>query len=104
VRELQNVLERAMMNSDEHRLGVSDFKELVPVPLDQGAGSPRVPPGHTFSEALAEAGRQILRSALQDCNGNVVEAARRLGIGRATFYRRMAALQPESQKQDMPQI
>jgi transcriptional regulator of acetoin/glycerol metabolism len=37
---------------------------------------------------VAEAERRILESALKACNGNVVEAARRLGIGRATFYRK----------------
>jgi transcriptional regulator with PAS, ATPase and Fis domain len=104
VRELQNVLERAMMNSDEHRLEISDFKELLPELQEQGTARPILPSGCTFSEALAEAGRQILESALQACNGNVPEAARRLGIGRATFYRRMAAFQVEAQGQSESRI
>src|SRR5664279_619877 len=104
VRELQNVLERAMMNSDEHRLEVSDFKELVPVLQEQGTVRPILPTGCTFSEALADAGQQILESALQACHGNVPEAARRLGIGRATFYRRMAAYQVESQGRSESQV
>jgi transcriptional regulator of acetoin/glycerol metabolism len=91
------------MNSDEHRLEVTDFKELLPVLQEQGTVRPILPSGCTFSEALAEAGRQILESALQACNGNVPEAARHLGIGRATFYRRMAAYQVESQRRSESQ-
>jgi transcriptional regulator of acetoin/glycerol metabolism len=45
---------------------------------------------------MAEAERQILESALTAAHGTVVEAARRLGIGRATFYKRMSALQRPS--------
>jgi transcriptional regulator with PAS, ATPase and Fis domain len=86
VRELQNVLERAMMNTDAHTLQVADFKELEVLP--RGAEADILPQGCTFAEAVAEAERRILESALKACNGNVVEAARRLGIGRATFYRK----------------
>jgi transcriptional regulator with PAS, ATPase and Fis domain len=104
VRELQNVLERAMMKTDRKRLEAPDFKELVPEVGDQGEGRLVLPPGSTLSEALAEAGRQILESALKSCNGNVPEAARKLGIGRATFYRRMSAFQSESHKREDSQI
>jgi transcriptional regulator with PAS, ATPase and Fis domain len=86
VRELQNVLERAMMNTDAHILQVADFKELEVLP--RRAEADILPQGCTFAEAVAEAERRILESALKACNGNVVEAARRLGIGRATFYRK----------------
>jgi len=37
--------------------------------------------------------RRAFDAALEACNGNVAQAARRLGIGRTTFYRRMGALQ-----------
>jgi transcriptional regulator of acetoin/glycerol metabolism len=46
---------------------------------------------------MGEAERRILEAALTACNGKVVDAARRLGIGRATFYKRMTALQRPSQ-------
>jgi transcriptional regulator with PAS, ATPase and Fis domain len=88
VRELQNVLERAMMNTDAHTLQVADFKELEVLP--RRAEADILPQGCTFAEAVAEAEHRILASALEDCHGNVAEAARRLGIGRATFYRRMS--------------
>jgi transcriptional regulator with PAS, ATPase and Fis domain len=104
VRELQNVLERAMLNTDSHVLEVSDFKELEMIPRDLKGGESSLPSGGTLAQALAEAERKILESTLAVCRGNVIEAARRLGIGRATFYRRMSALHPMPQKRDMPQL
>jgi transcriptional regulator with PAS, ATPase and Fis domain len=91
VRELQNVLERAMMNTDAHTLQASDFTWLEVLPHGPEAGASSFPSGSTMAEAMAEAEQRILESALKACNGNAVEAARRLGIGRATFYRRMSA-------------
>ena len=53
---------------------------------------------------MAEAERRILESALNACHGKVVEAARRLGIGRATVYKRMSALQRPSPTRDLSQV
>jgi len=96
VRELHNVLERAVLNTDEHRLEVSDFQGLVKAPA-RTAVLPDVAAGSSYAEAMGEAERRILEAALTACNGKVVDAARRLGIGRATFYKRMTALQRPSQ-------
>jgi len=93
VRELRNVLERAVMNTDEVRLEVAEFKGLVKAPVDPPPGGPRTLPETTYTQAMAVAERQILQSALSASQGKVVDAARRLGIGRATFYKRMNALQ-----------
>jgi transcriptional regulator with PAS, ATPase and Fis domain len=95
VRELQNILERAMMNTDEHRIEVADVQGLVKVPAVPEAPSD-LPTGTTYAEIMGEAERRLLTSALKACNGKVVDAARRLGIGRATFYKRMTALQQPS--------
>jgi transcriptional regulator with PAS, ATPase and Fis domain len=100
VRELHNVLERAVLNTDEHRLEVSDFQGLVKAPA-RTAVLPEAVAGSSYAEAMGEAERRILEAALTACNGKVVEAARRLGIGRATFYKRMTALQRPSPKGDV---
>jgi len=97
VRELRNVLERAVMNTDERRLEASEFQGLVkaaPVAVSFQAGS-------TYAEAMAEAERRVLDSALKACGGKVAEAARRLGIGRATFYKRMIAVHGPSLHRDL---
>ena len=97
VRELHNVLERALMNTDAHTLEVAGFTGFKVIPHETGGAGGRLQPGSTFAEAVAQAEHRILASALRACDGNVVEAARRLGIGRATFYRRMGSFQQKRQ-------
>ncbi|BDU78371.1 sigma-54 interaction domain-containing protein [Mesoterricola sediminis] len=81
VRELENVLEQAMLASDAHTLGAADFAGLPPeAPAPAPAGS------------VADAERRELEAAIAAASGNYAEAARRLGIGRTTLYRRMARL------------
>ncbi|MCJ2181281.1 GAF domain-containing protein [Novosphingobium sp. 1949] len=46
--------------------------------------------GRTSAPSFDEADRTVLRQALARAQGNASKAARLLGIGRATFYRRMA--------------
>lgn len=53
-----------------------------PVPVTDLFGTPEEDP-------IAAAERRVLRQALARSHGNVAAAARLLGIGRATFYRRM---------------
>ncbi|WP_018075711.1 GAF domain-containing protein [Novosphingobium nitrogenifigens] len=65
------------------QLGLAVRGALQPMPL-----------AHVLGEEGAQAGfddaeRAVLRQALARSGGNVAAAARLLGIGRATFYRRM---------------
>jgi DNA-binding NtrC family response regulator len=109
VRELRNTLERALMLSDR---SVIDARALAPflgpvratpdvAPAAPQAGAsplrdemreagsvPIVP----YADALAAWERRFLTDALAACGGKVVEAAARLGIGRATLYKKLAAL------------
>jgi transcriptional regulator with PAS, ATPase and Fis domain len=97
VRELRNALERAVMNTDQVRLEASDFKGLVKG-AREGSSIPDAPTldASSYTQAMADAERKILEAALSAAQGRVVEAARRLGMGRATFYKRMSALQKMS--------
>jgi transcriptional regulator of acetoin/glycerol metabolism len=89
------------MNTDEHRLEASAFRGLLKqTPLPPSA-HPAVPPPSNYADAMAEAEWQVLESALNACQGKVVEAARRLGIGRATFYKRRTALKDRSRNRDL---
>lgn len=65
------------------RLGLEDSMLREPRPLDQLLGAGNAP-------SFEDGDRAILRQALARAGGNASEAARLLGIGRATFYRRMA--------------
>ena len=90
VRELENVLERALLNTDAHTLEASDFMDLAG--SIAGAESPAASPATTLAGALEATERQVLDAAMAASHGNMAEAARRLGIGRTTLYRRMTGL------------
>ncbi|MET4898845.1 helix-turn-helix domain-containing protein [Sphingomonadaceae bacterium jetA1] len=65
------------------RLGLGDSALATPRALNQVLGEGAVP-------SFEGADRTVLRQALAQAGGNASRAARLLGIGRATFYRRMA--------------
>lgn len=107
VRELENTLERALL--------LTDGKALEPASLDLQRGEPRdgeepfapgtpAPAGPFQRPArredlvpLAEVERAWLERALELCEGNAREVARRLGIGRATVARRLERYQQPPQ-------
>jgi transcriptional regulator of acetoin/glycerol metabolism len=64
------------------RYGLSDKAFADPRPLDDVLGG-------MGDAGFAQGERTVLRQALARSGGNVAAAARSLGIGRATFYRRM---------------
>ncbi len=91
VRELENTLERCMILCDVDQIGVDVLPANIALKY-QAAGvssngnifgddSPVIP----FEKLKEEA----IRHALKVTEGNIVEAARRLKIGRATLYRLM---------------
>jgi transcriptional regulator with PAS, ATPase and Fis domain len=105
VRELRNVLERAVMSTDSHTLDISAFPGFEPpAPLEPEPDPDFLPTGSTFAEAMVEAQHRIFESALKACNGKVADAARTLGIGRATFYRRMTEFRHLTQDTSSPEL
>jgi len=97
VRELRNVLERATMLSDNVRLTAAEFAAILPrarTPQTSDVASPVVP----YSAAMAAFERTTFQSALEACGGNVTMAAARLGIARATLYKKLASLDLASKR------
>jgi DNA-binding NtrC family response regulator len=86
VRELENAVERAAALAEGPLIGLDDLPEAVRGCSAPGGPSVALPEGVT----LAEAERILIRRALDAAGGNKKEAARRLGIGLATLYRKLA--------------
>jgi len=95
IRELRNVLERAALLSDDLILDASEIRAAIGslVPVQRAAAVPIEPLlNETFSAARERFDRQLIQSTLAQCAGKVPEAAVRLGLGRSTLYKKMAAL------------
>jgi DNA-binding NtrC family response regulator len=79
VRELEHAVERAALMAEGDHVGVEDL-----------ALRPRGGPQARVEEmTLDEAERWLIERALGRAGGNVVEAARRLGLSRSALYRRL---------------
>jgi two-component system response regulator HydG len=81
IRELRNLLERAMLMADGDRLNLDDQLEYC-CTRAAPAALPIVP--------LDEAERRYVRLALQQLGGDRKELAHRLGISERTLYRKLA--------------
>ncbi len=87
IRELQNVMEQACLLSDTPVLDATLFSELLSLP-----GAAPQPINGNLAEIVAAAERHAIEQALATCGGNRQAAAKRLGIGRATLYEKLAKL------------
>jgi len=105
VRQLENTIFRAVVMCDGGKLTVNDFPQIAQA---QGVSTPDAPTGAgagagaepavgnigTADEtgrgrALKDIERDAIRLGLQRCDGQMSEAARQLGIGRSTLYRKV---------------
>ncbi len=101
VRELENVMRRALISSENEVVGVEALPEklqnIAPrvangngKPVAANAAAPaRVVPSEVLP--LADVERDAIERALAACDGNMTVAAKKLGIGRTTLYRKMIA-------------
>lgn len=86
VRELRNVIERAAILANQQWIGL----ELLPPSLQE-----QVPSSWLLQDAVWEREREHILTVLQITEGNKEKAAKMLGIGLATLYRRL-------EKMDLP--
>jgi two-component system response regulator HydG len=86
VRELENCLERTSAFTSGPLIHTTDLpREIAKIPgpdLSQGNGHRKIVP-------MAELERQTILSAIADLNGDKLQAARLLGIGKTTLYRKL---------------
>ncbi len=96
VRELRNILERAAMMADADCLEADDFAPLLPYCILPGETVQAV----GYDEAMAAFEAQLLRRVLTESGGSVPAAAKALGLGRSTLYKKLAKLEPASPNRD----
>ena len=111
VRSLRNVVQRTLLlaPAEQIRAGDIEWHGASAMAIETPAAGIRVPSAAAYDDAETEpvppvdaelealrqsrrAEREAIERALQEAGGNVTEAARILGVGRSTFYRRVKRL------------
>ncbi len=87
VRELKNVIERALILSGGEAIKREHLQLLASTPRPDGAKT-SAPSFGDLPLNLEEAEQALIQRALQQTGGNVAEAARLLGVNRSRIYRR----------------
>jgi transcriptional regulator with PAS, ATPase and Fis domain len=104
VRELRNVVESLLLTSDSIEIDAAHLPPGLASSMlaDPGAGGVPVaisdmavapsPHARTGATSLEEAENETIRRALEQANGNLAQAARKLKISRSTLYRKLGQL------------
>ncbi|MCW7538911.1 sigma 54-interacting transcriptional regulator [Aquabacterium sp. A7-Y] len=99
IRELRNVLERCLVLSDSRVLTAASVRaalhsagpgDTTPSPEPPALPAPEGLDAQSYQGAMEHYERQLIEQALAESR-SVAAAAKRLGMGRATLYRKMAA-------------
>jgi len=91
VRELRNVIDSMVVHDRDGLLGVDDLPEGELLQRAQGPVRPTLAEGSLIGKPLEEVERFYIQQALELTNGNREEAAKMLGIGERTLYRKIKA-------------
>ena len=91
IRELQNVIEKAVILSDSPVI-LSEAKNLTAkdIQIDPSGSALRMTAGTGTLRAVGEAEEErMIRQAMDRTNGNISAAAKMLGVSRPTLYAKM---------------
>ncbi len=86
IRELQNILERAVALSTDETLTINDLPQEI-VECERRYSPPQKIKAYHLAKTEFE--RQFIQSALNENNQNVADAAKQTGIPRQNFYLKM---------------
>jgi DNA-binding NtrC family response regulator len=95
IRELRNVLERAALLCRDRKIDFGDLRFInmgapVPLAVPAAVGAPMA--RHDTAMTLEEVERRHIMAVLEEEDGKVEAAARRLGVPRSSLYKRLRAL------------
>jgi transcriptional regulator with PAS, ATPase and Fis domain len=90
VRELENAIERAVVITNLPQISVEDLPpHIVTIGKERIADSADIEdPVETLPKWIEKLEIDVLRKALLEFEGNITKVAKKLGIGRATIYRK----------------
>jgi two-component system NtrC family response regulator len=86
IRELKNLVERAVLTTTHDELTPADFQATGPLAPVRAAPGELPAPGTMTLEALEE---QMIRRSVAHYQGNLSQVARALGLSRGALYRRL---------------
>jgi len=89
VRQLENAIARCVALATGKLIGPSALVLATSARAAEGAGAANNGDGPNYREQMDAFERNLLASALSTASGNQSEAARRLGLSRATLYDRL---------------
>jgi two-component system response regulator HydG len=85
VRQLRNVVERMVVLSSSAKIGIEALPpEIRPAGADLAGGM-----NNLVGISIEQAEKELIRNTLQLVNGNREQAAKILGIGERTLYRKI---------------
>ena len=89
IRELRNVVHRALLLRKGPSIEPADITFDQEVNRETGVAVPELPPGMTLEQMLLKLERQIVEAALRRYNNNRERVARELGVARSTLFKRL---------------
>jgi DNA-binding NtrC family response regulator len=98
IRELRNTIERAMIEAKRQgtRTITRGHVQVIGSVSSQSSVALRIPAvaddisPEAYSLFISETERTYLETAIQLCNGNITLAAQKMGMNRATLYRKLS--------------
>jgi DNA-binding NtrC family response regulator len=92
VRELKNVVERALILSDADPIGAEDVRTALGPPTAPGARGPALPSEGALRDLVDGFERDVIKERLKAHGGHVTNAARSLGLERSHLYKKCRQL------------
>src|SRR5579872_2662596 len=90
VRELENCLERSYAFTSGPAIHIADLpREIANLPTGEASNGNGNGNGHSKIVPIAELEKQSILKAITELNGDKLQAARLLGIGKTTLYRKL---------------